>query len=171
MNTPTLQPALDAAPKRHERNPSRWSHRVVASLLASTACLVAIYLGLYQLRVVDRVWDPVFGAQSMKVLDSGVSKTLQHWIGVPDAFAGAVAYLAEVVLALAGGKERWKQQRWLVILYGLNAVTLALVGAVLVILQGTVIGAWCAPCLLTALLSWTILFITLDEVWPCIRRG
>ncbi|TWT29290.1 hypothetical protein [Blastopirellula retiformator] len=62
---------------------------------------------LYQWRLIDDVWDPAFGEQSRKVLDSDVAKTMHLWIGVPDAILGAIAYLGNAIFGLAGSTRRW----------------------------------------------------------------
>jgi uncharacterized membrane protein len=115
--------------------------------------------------LIDGVWDPIFGSsQSQRVLDSEVSMALRRALLVPDAALGAAAYLTEVVLALVGSRERWKEHPWLVVIFGANALAVALVGAALIVLQATVVQAWCLLCLITAALSGAMLAIALPEV-------
>ena len=158
-------PALDvnAPPWRH--NPSSWRHRVPICLLAGVATVISVYLALYQWRLVDTVWDPVFGGQSARVLDSAASETMRRWIGAPDAALGALAYLGDLLFGLAGSTRRWQYRPWLVLLFGLDVIPLGLVSVLLVILQGTVIGAWCFLCLVTALISLVLVGLAYDEVW------
>jgi len=47
-------------------------------LLAGAAFLIAAYMAFYQWRLIGEVWDPVFGEQSSKVLDSAVSERMRR---------------------------------------------------------------------------------------------
>jgi len=149
-------------------NPSAWRHRIPICLLAGVAFGIAGYLALYQWRIVDSVWDPVFGAQSMQVLDSQVSHTMRRWLGVPDAVLGAIAYLGDAIYCLAGSTRRWQYRPWMVLLFGLDVIPLGIVSAVLVGLQGMVVGAWCFLCLVTAAISLILVVLAYDEVWSCL---
>lgn len=159
---------LDAIPSPWRYNPSKWSQRIVICFLAGIATLLAVYMGLYQWRLIDSAWDPVFGEQTQYVLDSDVSHTLKKWFRVPDSIMGALAYLGDVIFALAGSTRRWQDRPWLVILFGIDVIPLGLVSATLVCLQGTVVGAWCFLCLITAVVSITLVFLAYDEVWSCL---
>jgi hypothetical protein len=127
--------------------------------------LIAIYMGLYQWRLISTAWDPVFGEQTQRVLDSEVSHTMGRWLRIPDSILGAFAYLGDVVFALAGSTRRWQDRPWLVVLFGLDVIPLGLVSVVLVVLQGTVVGSWCFLCLVTAAISLILIFYAYDEVW------
>jgi hypothetical protein len=155
---------LDVALRRWGANPSRWGPRIKVAIAAGAAAALAIYMALYQWRVIETVWDPVFGRQTLEVLDSDVSETLRHWMRIPDAALGAFCYLADVLLALAGCTRRWQFRPWIVMLFGVFAIPVSIVGAVLVLLQGTVVGAYCFPCLLTAALSLVIVYYAYPEV-------
>lgn len=159
---------LNEVPKSWRCNPSRWSQRICICCVATIAVLIAIYMGLYQLGLIDRVWDPVFGEQTQKVLDSDVSHTLYRWFRVPDSIMGAVAYLGDVIFALAGSTRRWQDRPWLVILFGIDVIPLGVVSATLVFMQGTVVGFWCFPCLITAVISIILVFLAYDEIWTCL---
>jgi len=169
-------PRFDAAPEPFEYNPSSWSQRVRVSLVASAAFFIAVYMALYQWRPADpsaawlvrSVWDPIFGAQSMRVLDSDVSHTMSRWFRVPDAALGALAYLGDIIFALAGSTRRWQYRPWLVVLFGLDVIPLGIVRAVLVFMQGAVVGAWCFLCLVTAVISLILVVLAYDEVWSCL---
>ena len=141
--------ANDSVPPGWERNPSRWSHRAPLAALAFVGFCVATYLTLYQSRAVGSVWEPFFGAGSRTILNSGVARFLP----VPDASLGAAAYLAEVVLCLAGGPDRWRRWPWVVVFYGLVVAGLGAGSVGLVIFQGDVYHAWCTLCLVSALIS------------------
>ncbi|MCB0322109.1 MAG: hypothetical protein KDD69_01015 [Bdellovibrionales bacterium] len=146
-------------------NPSAWSQRVPVALIATIGFFISTYLGLYQWRLIDGVWDPVFGDQTRRVLDSTVSEQMRSWFHLPDALAGAFGYLGDMVFALAGSTRRWQCRPWLVIIFGIDVIPLGIVSAVLVVLQGTTVGSWCFLCLLTAPVSIILIFFAYDEVW------
>ncbi len=160
-----LEPDLDVDAPPFRRNPSRWSQRVPIGVLAAVAVVISSYMALYQWRLVDSVWDPVFGEQSMKVLDSTVSERMRGWFGVPDAALGAIAYLGDLLFGMAGSTRRWQYRPWMVILFGLDVIPLGIVSAVLVFMQGAVVGSWCFLCLVTAVISLVLVFLAYDEVW------
>jgi uncharacterized membrane protein len=146
-------------------NPSAWKQRVPICLLAALAFVIASYMALYQWRLISDIWDPVFGEQSKHVLDSAVSERMRRWFRVPDAAFGAFAYLGDLIFGLAGSTRRWQYRPWMVVLFGLDVIPLGIVSALLVILQGTVVGAWCFLCLVTALISLILVVMAYDEVW------
>lgn len=160
---------LRAAARPWRYNPSGWSQRVPICVLAGIATVIAAYMGLYQLRLIDSVWDPFFGAQSQTVLDSNVSEAMRRWFIVPDAILGAIAYLGDLVFGLAGSTRRWQFRPWLVMIFGLDVIPLGIVSAVLVFLQGAVVGAWCFLCLVTAVISLILVYLAYDEVFSCLR--
>lgn len=150
-------------------NPSKWSQRIPICVLAGVGVVISTYLGLYQWRLVEGIWDPVFGEGSEKVLDSKVAQTMDRWIGVPDAIFGAFAYLGDAVLGLAGSTRRWQCRPWMVILFGIDVIPLGIVSSVLVVLQGTVVGYWCFLCLITAVISLTLAYWAWDEVFSSVK--
>ncbi|MDN3506583.1 MAG: vitamin K epoxide reductase family protein [Simkaniaceae bacterium] len=159
---------LNAIPEPWEYNPSKWSQRIRIVLIAAIAVIIAIYMGLYQWRLIDSVWDPIFGNQSMKVLDSDVSHKITSWVLVPDSILGALAYLGDIIFALAGSTRRWHDRPWLVILFGLDVIPLGIVSATLIFMQGFVVGSWCFLCLVTAVISLILVALAYDEVWSSI---
>ena len=126
---------LNQVPEPWDYNPSKWSQRVRVSLVAAIGFLIAAYMGLYQWRLIGDVWDPVFGDQSKQVLDSDVSHTLSRWFRLPDSILGALAYLGDIIFALAGSTRRWQYRPWVVVLFGLDVIPLGIVSAILVALQ------------------------------------
>lgn len=160
--------ALDAIPQPWSYNPSTWNQRIRIACIAWIAVIIALYMGLYQWRLIDHVWDPVFGSSSEFVLDSDVSHAMRKWMRIPDAILGVLAYLGDVIFALAGSTRRWEDRPWLVVLFGIDVIPLGVVSIVLVILQGTVVGAWCFLCLVTALISCVLILLAYDEVWSCV---
>lgn len=160
---------LNAAVAPYSYNPSAWSQRVPICVLAAVATIAASYMALYQWRLIDSVWDPVFGDSTQKVLDSKVAQTMDRWIGIPDAALGAYAYLIDAVLGMAGSTRRWQYRPWLVILFGIDVIPLGVVSSVLVILQGTVVGYWCFLCLFTAVISLILAYWAYDEVFVSLK--
>ena len=159
--------AADAAPPWHY-NPSSWRQRLpICALAAFTGC-IALYMAAYQWRWVPTAWDPVFGDQTAKVLDSDVSEKMRYWMLIPDAALGAVGYFSEAILGLAGSTRRWRERPWLVILFGIDVIPLGVVSAILVVMQGTVVGSWCFLCLITAIVSLLLVLLAYDEVWSSI---
>ncbi len=145
-------------------NPSSWNQRIRVAVIAMIAVLISIYLGLYQWRLIGNIWDPFFGDQSKHVLDSDVSHKIRSWVLVPDAILGALAYLGDVIFALAGSKRRWQYTPWLVILFGIDVIPLGIVSAILVFMQALVVQQWCFLCLVTAVISLILVVLAYDEV-------
>jgi uncharacterized membrane protein len=143
------------------RSPSRWSRRAPLVVLALVGCGIASYLSLYQVGVLSSVWDPIFGPDSsQRVLGSGVSRALP----VPDATLGVLAYLADAILGLVGGQQRWRTMPWIVLLFGLVVAGLVLTGLVLVLTQVFVVQAGCTLCLTSAAISFITGWLARDEI-------
>lgn len=166
-STAHARPGMDAPAPPWSYNPSGWKQRIPICILAGFGFIVSTYMALYQWRLIGHVWDPVFGAQSETVLDSDVSERMRSWIGVPDAALGALAYLGDLIFGLAGSTRRWQFRPWMVILFGVDVIPLGIVSAVLVALQGTVVGAWCFLCLASAVISLVLVVLAYDEVYSC----
>jgi uncharacterized membrane protein len=156
-------------PPEWDYNPSSWRQRIVICLLAGFAFVISAYMALYQWRLIPDVWDPVFGNQSKIVLDSHVSEQMRRWFLIPDAALGAIAYLGDAIFGLAGSTRRWQYRPWMVMLFGLDVIPLGIVSAVLVFMQGTVVGAWCFLCLVTAVISLILVWLAYDEVWSSLK--
>lgn len=160
--------SLDAIPPPWKRNPSAWSQRVPIAVLAAVGFVISCYLALYQWGLIDSVWDPVFGDGTERVLTSDTSKTMHRWFGIPDAALGALAYLGDAIFGMIGSTRRWQYRPWAVILFGLDVIPLGIVSAILVFMQGTVVGYWCFLCLVTAVISLILVPLAFDEVWATI---
>jgi NAD(P)-dependent dehydrogenase (short-subunit alcohol dehydrogenase family)/uncharacterized membrane protein len=133
-------------------------------VLALAGAAVAAYLTLFQVGVIHRAWDPVFGsASSAAVVDSPLSRVLP----VPDAALGAAAYVVEALLVLAGPRDRWRAMPWLVLAFGVAAAGLLVAGLVLVLTQAFVVRAWCSLCLLSAAIS----LVMAASAWPEVRAA
>ena len=159
---------LGVAAPPWDYNPSAWSQRIPLCLLAAVGFLISAYMALYQWRLIDSAWDPLFGPQTQQVLDSDVSHRMQRWFGVPDAALGAVAYLGDVVFGLAGSTRRWQYRPWLVVLFGIDVIPLGAVSVILAVIQATVLGEWCFLCLVTAAISLVLIYWAYDEVWSSV---
>lgn len=155
---------LNAIPEPWEYNPSKWSQRILIALIAGIAFILATYMALYQWGLIDHVWDPVFKDGSEKVLTSDVSHEITSWIRIPDGALGSIAYLGDILFALAGSTRRWMDRPWLVIIFGIDVIPLGIVSAILVGMQGFVVKFWCFPCLITAVISLVLIFMAYDEV-------
>lgn len=150
-------------------NPSSWRQRIPIAALAMVAFFIAAYMAAYQWRLVDSVWDPIFGRQTGEVLDSDVSERMKSWFGIPDAALGAIAYLGDAVFGMAGSTRRWQYRPWLVVLFGIDVIPLGGVSAILVLVQAFVLGKYCFLCLVTAAISLLLVCWAYDEVWSSLK--
>jgi uncharacterized membrane protein len=143
---------------------SRGSHRLAVLTLILTGMGVSVYLGLFQLRVLRSVWDPVFGVGSVRVLESGLSRALP----LPDSLLGAFGYFCESVAFTIGGKNRFGAYSWCILIYAIIALGMGAVSLGLVMDQTFVIRNGCALCLFSALLSIILVVPALQEAFPAI---
>lgn len=169
LNDKALLPDLHAAAPPYDYNPSAWKARVPIAVLSFVAFFISVYLALYQWRLIDTVWDPIFGDGTRTVLDSETSEQMRRWMLIPDAALGAIAYLGDAIYGLAGTTRRWQYRPWMVVLFGLDVIPLGIVSVILVVLQGTVVGAWCFLCLVTAVISLILIYWAYDEVWATLK--
>lgn len=164
------------APPGWDYNPAAWSERLPVVGLALLGFAVALYLSLYQWGVLDRVFDPFFGEGSFGggsetiLRESAVSRLTLRWLGVPDAFLGALAYLADVVTGLIGGRRRWQTLPWIVIVFGLLVGPFGFASVLLVVAQPLLSDAWCSLCLLSAAISVLMIGPALDEVLAALQH-
>jgi len=153
----------------YKYNPSAWSQRIPICLLAFVAAAISTHLSMYQWGLIESTWDPVFGDGSNRVLKSNTAEKMYAWLGIHDAGLGVLAYLGDAVLGFAGSPRRWQYRPWLVILFGIDVIPLGIVSAVLVVIQGAVIGEWCFLCLVTAVISLILVYWAWDEVRVSLR--
>ncbi len=147
------RPAPDGARRVADagHNPSDPALRRRLAAGAALGFLVAGYLSLVQLGVLP-AWDPVFGTTE-DVLHSWVSQLFP----IPDAVLGAGIYLAEVVLALVGGPDRWRTAPWLALAFEAALLATAGAGLALTAVQAFVLGEFCLLCLVQAAIGVTLL--------------
>ncbi len=149
------------------RDPSAWRARLPTAILAALGCTIACRLAAYQLGWTGPVWEPFFGSGTERILTSSFSRSLP----IPDAALGAIAYAAELVLDLAGGRERWRRLPGVVLLLGLAAAGMCIGSLGLIVLQAFVYRAWCTLCLSSALISLVIGWLVLEEVLAAWRQA
>ena len=147
-------------------NPAGWGQRVPIIVLALVGFAIAMYLALFQWDVFPTVWEPFFGDDSRKILkESWVSQLLP----VPDAFIGALSYLADAVAGVIGGRRRWRTMPWIVVLFGLLVGPLGVVSVMLVVFQPVLFDAWCTLCLASGAISVVMIGPAMDEFLACLQ--
>ncbi|MFL6514023.1 MAG: vitamin K epoxide reductase family protein [Chthoniobacterales bacterium] len=139
---------------------SSWKHRAPIIMLAGLGFCIASYLAAYQMHLIRKVWDPVFGHGSEIVLRSFLSRLLP----LPDAALGALGYAAEAIAAVIGGTSRWRTHSWFVCVYGGLVLCLAIVAVALSAIQVFVLHSGCTLCLCSAALSLIIASLASREV-------
>src|SRR5690242_9296696 len=92
---------MSSIPPGWHHNPTSRRHRAVLIALAALGFAIAAYLSLYQFRLYESVWDPIFGGSH--------SKDVLDWTyPFPDAMLGVIAYATEVALLIPGRDDRWR---------------------------------------------------------------
>lgn len=151
----------DYLPPGWNYNPATWDQRVPIVALAVVGFSIAMYLALFQWRVFGTVWEPFFGGQSRKIL-------LETWVSnllpIPDAFLGALGYLADAVAGVIGGRGRWKTMPWIVVVFGFFVGPFGVVSIMLVVFQPVLLNAWCTLCLASAVVSVLMIGPAMDEL-------
>lgn len=128
--------------------------------MAIAGFLIALYLGFYQLHVFATVWEPFFGNGSNAVVKSSFSRSLP----VPDGLIGAFGYLCDIILVSIGDSVRWKTKPWVVILYSILIAIMGLVSVLLIIAQPVFLHTFCTLCLVSAILSLTMIIPVMHEL-------
>lgn len=162
----TAQQQPPAPPPGWEANPSAWSQRLPIVAVAMLGFAVATYLALFQYGVVDTVWEPFFGDGSETVLESKLSRVLP----VSDGALGAAGYLADAVTGALFGVRRWRTAPWIVVIFGVAVGPLGLISVLLVIAQPVLYGSFCTLCLLSAVISLSMIPPAVDEVLASLQH-
>lgn len=150
----------DTIPFGRSSNPSAWSKRMLLLILAIAGFLIALYLGLYQLHVFQNVWEPFFGNGTDAVVKSSFSRSLP----IPDGLIGAFGYFCDIILVSIGDKARWKTKPWAVLLYSVLVAIMGFVSILLIIAQPVFLHTWCTLCLVSAVLSLSMVIPTMQEL-------
>ncbi|NEM98145.1 vitamin K epoxide reductase family protein [Pontibacter burrus] len=150
----------DAIPPGWSYNPATLTQRLPIVAMAIVGFTIAMYLGLFQLKVISTVWEPFFGNGSQKILTSPTSQLLP----VPDAILGAFGYFMDAVAGIIGSTRRWRTMPWIVVLFGVFVGPLGMISVLLVILQPVLYDAWCTLCLVTAAISVIMIGPAMDEM-------
>jgi len=150
----------DTIPWGSSSNPSSWSKRIPLLILAIIGFLIAFYLGLYQLHVFQKVWEPFFGNGTNAVVKSSFSRSLP----IPDGLIGAFGYLCDIILVSIGNSTRWKTKPWVVILYSILVAMMGFVSILLIIVQPVFLQTWCTLCLASAALSLSMVLPAMQEL-------
>ena len=123
--------------------------RAVALLLATASLAALLYVGLYQSRVVEKMWCPLLGG-----CEAVADASFAHPYGIPDGYIGAGLYAAMLTLVMASADRR---PLWVALLALGALATYANVKGVWDMAR---IGAFCTYCIFTTaaspLLLWMI---------------
>jgi uncharacterized membrane protein len=157
-------------PPGWHHNPSGAPHRIFIGAMAILGLAVSMYLTVYQWHYLDKVWEPFFGDGSRYILrESALSRGFEDMFQFPDAFAGALGYLLELLIAGWGSADRWRSTPWVAILQGALAFAFAAVSLALVLAQLLIFHHGCTLCLVSAAISFAIVIPTVDETIAAIR--
>jgi uncharacterized membrane protein len=119
--------------------------------LSAVSALAMLYVGLYQVRLIEHMSCPLLKHGCEAVADAPFARPL----GIPDGFIAAVLYGLLILLALLGPQIMW-------IRYSLRTLAvLAVVANVLGVFDMYRLGAFCFYCLLTTTLSPLLLWMAL----------
>jgi len=145
--------------------PSTYLQRLPIVALGLLGFLLARQLAAYQLGHTSAVWDPFFSGDGMlngseQIITSDISKA---W-SVADGGLGAVTYIFEILMAVMGGRSRWRTMPWMVALFGLVVGPLGVVSIYFIIIQPIVIGTYCTLCIASALAMLIMIPFALDEL-------
>ncbi len=127
--------------------------RMAVAVLALVGIFVSGYLALYKLGYLGALQCGASGG--CEVLQASEYSML---LGLPVALWGTGAYLLLFLLALLGVQPRWVAERWVALaITGFSAFGVAF-SSYLTYISGTVIGAFCQWCLVSAVLI-TLVFL------------
>lgn len=122
--------------------------RVAGVVLAVASTAAMLYVGLYQSRVVERMWCPLLGGCEA-VADAPFARPF----GVPDGYLGAGLF-ATIALLLAAAPGRPAVRAATVVL-----TTFAVYANVKGVYDMATLGAYCTYCMATALTAPWLLWV------------
>ncbi|MGP9800259.1 vitamin K epoxide reductase family protein [Rheinheimera sp. NSM] len=149
-------------------SPSSWFQRIPIIVLAFIGFFISAYMAAYQLGHIDTVWDPFFTGAIADDNKNGTAEIITSSVSeawpIPDAGAGALVYLLEILVGAAGSTRRWRTMPWLVILFGILIVPMGVVSITFIIIQPIVLDTWCTLCLIAATAMLLQIPFSLDEL-------
>lgn len=162
--TNTSRPAPDDRPPGWSTNPSAWKERIPIVVLAVLGTGVATYLTLFQIEVIDTVWEPFFGDGSRQILRESSFSRFWERLGLSDAGIGAFGYLADAVTGMIGGTRRWRTMPWIVLIFGVFVGPFGVISIALIVIQPVLYSAFCTLCIVSAIISLAMIGPAMDEV-------
>ncbi|PJI87222.1 NAD-dependent epimerase/dehydratase family protein [Sphingomonas koreensis] len=147
--------------------PSTGAQRLPIAVFGLIGLLISRVLTAYQLGHIGYVWEPFFSGAAgdprngtEEIITSSVSMA---W-PIPDAGLGAIAYLIEILMAVMGGRDRWRTMPWMVTFFGILVVPLGVISIYFIIIQPIMIGTWSTLALMAALAMLVMIPFALDEI-------
>ena len=122
---------------------TRVPFRILAVLLSAASAGAMLYVGLYQSRIVERLWCPLNGKGCEAVADAPFARPF----GVPDGYIGAALYVMILTLLLLPTGQRWS---WISLL---ALSVLAVAANIIGVYDMNRLGSFCTYCLLTTIAS------------------
>ena len=148
-------------------SPSTFAQRLPIAYLGLIGLMISRVLTAYQLGHIDHVWEPFFHGAAADPRN-GTEEIITSWVSkawpIPDAGLGAISYMLEILMAVMGGRSRWRTMPWMVTFFGILVVPLGAVSIYFIIIQPILLGTWCTLCLAAALAMLIMIPIALDEV-------
>lgn len=129
-------------------NEAHFVPRALAIILSAASAAAMLYIGLYQSRVVERLWCPLLGKGCEAVADASFARPL----GIPDGYIGAALYALILALLFVQTGQRWAS----VALIALGV--LAAVANTIGVYDMARLGAFCTYCVLTTTASPVLLW-------------
>ncbi|HDZ08988.1 vitamin K epoxide reductase family protein [Pseudohongiella sp.] len=161
MTGPTVPPGW-------KYSPSSWLQRLPIIILAFIGFFISAYMAAYQLGHVDTIWEPFFAGALPGDGKNGTGEIITSSISeawpVPDAGAGAMVYLLEILVGVIGSSQRWRTMPWLTILFGILIVPLGAVSITFIIIQPILLDTWCTLCLMAAAAMLLQIPFSVDEL-------
>lgn len=121
--------------------------RIALIALAAASAAAMLYVGLYQLRMVEHLSCPLFNRELNKGCEAVADAPFARPFGIPDGLIAVALYVLVILLALAANPYSWAP-------WPMRILTiLAAAANALGVIDMARFGAWCFYCLLTAVLS------------------
>lgn len=149
-------------------SPSSWFQRIPIIILAFVGFFISAYMAAYQLGHVDTIWEPFFAGAIPGDGENGTGEIITSSISeawpIPDAGAGALVYLVEILVGVVGSSQRWRTMPWLTVLFGILIVPLGAVSISFIIIQPILLDTWCTLCLMAAAAMLLQIPFSVDEL-------